>query len=203
MPKPLAGGHELLLTHQELSGSGEDHRAPRRVEATVLHRQGQKDKEFVEEPNSFIHIPEERVGNDPIFGEGRPSGIYQLQTSSRNVQRKAQQTSEEEERCQEPSGQEKRKSLLAQTLLTRVQDPQIGTFSSGQFFQYGQNSNGIHSQREREDEKNFCTQIIDEIQFSKSSINVELGKFYAKLNKITSDINELKKNDRIMLIGIN
>ncbi|MBW0575709.1 hypothetical protein O181_115424 [Austropuccinia psidii MF-1] len=24
MPKPLAGGHELLLTHQELSGSGED-----------------------------------------------------------------------------------------------------------------------------------------------------------------------------------
>ncbi|MBW0581209.1 hypothetical protein O181_120924 [Austropuccinia psidii MF-1] len=25
MPKPLAGGHELLLTHQELSGSGEDH----------------------------------------------------------------------------------------------------------------------------------------------------------------------------------
>ncbi|MBW0590638.1 hypothetical protein O181_130353 [Austropuccinia psidii MF-1] len=27
MPKPLAGGHELLLRHQELSGSGEDHRA--------------------------------------------------------------------------------------------------------------------------------------------------------------------------------
>ncbi|MBW0591231.1 hypothetical protein O181_130946 [Austropuccinia psidii MF-1] len=25
-PKPLAGGHELLLTHQDLSGSGEDHR---------------------------------------------------------------------------------------------------------------------------------------------------------------------------------
>ncbi|MBW0571726.1 hypothetical protein O181_111441 [Austropuccinia psidii MF-1] len=31
IPKPLAGGHELLLTHQELSGSGEDHRALRRV----------------------------------------------------------------------------------------------------------------------------------------------------------------------------
>ncbi|MBW0505623.1 hypothetical protein O181_045338, partial [Austropuccinia psidii MF-1] len=30
MPKPFAGGHELLLTHQELSGSGEDHRTLRR-----------------------------------------------------------------------------------------------------------------------------------------------------------------------------
>ncbi|MBW0588681.1 hypothetical protein O181_128396, partial [Austropuccinia psidii MF-1] len=29
MNKPLAGGHELLLKHQELSGSGEDHRALR------------------------------------------------------------------------------------------------------------------------------------------------------------------------------
>ncbi|MBW0575968.1 hypothetical protein O181_115683, partial [Austropuccinia psidii MF-1] len=39
MPKPLAGGHELLLTHQELSGSGEDHRTLRRVEPIVLQRQ--------------------------------------------------------------------------------------------------------------------------------------------------------------------
>ena len=30
MPKPLAGGHELLLTHEELSGSGEDHRTAMR-----------------------------------------------------------------------------------------------------------------------------------------------------------------------------
>ncbi|MBW0581812.1 hypothetical protein O181_121527 [Austropuccinia psidii MF-1] len=36
MPKPLAGGHEILLTHQELSGSGEDHRAVRRLEPIVL-----------------------------------------------------------------------------------------------------------------------------------------------------------------------
>ncbi|MBW0563026.1 hypothetical protein O181_102741 [Austropuccinia psidii MF-1] len=35
MPKPLAGGHELLLTHQELSGSGEDHRALRRNSTTL------------------------------------------------------------------------------------------------------------------------------------------------------------------------
>ncbi|MBW0536372.1 hypothetical protein O181_076087 [Austropuccinia psidii MF-1] len=38
MPKPLEAGHELLLTHQELSGSGEDHRTLRRVEAIVLQR---------------------------------------------------------------------------------------------------------------------------------------------------------------------
>ncbi|MBW0468975.1 hypothetical protein O181_008690 [Austropuccinia psidii MF-1] len=31
MPKPLAGGYELLLTHQELSWSGEDHRAIRQT----------------------------------------------------------------------------------------------------------------------------------------------------------------------------
>ncbi|MBW0540195.1 hypothetical protein O181_079910 [Austropuccinia psidii MF-1] len=31
MPKPVADGHELLLIHQELSGSGEDHRALRRI----------------------------------------------------------------------------------------------------------------------------------------------------------------------------
>ncbi|MBW0588218.1 hypothetical protein O181_127933 [Austropuccinia psidii MF-1] len=58
MPKPLAGGHELLLTHQELSGSGEDHRTLRRLEPIVLQRQGQKYKELVEEPKSFIHRPE-------------------------------------------------------------------------------------------------------------------------------------------------
>ncbi|MBW0493328.1 hypothetical protein O181_033043 [Austropuccinia psidii MF-1] len=48
IPKPLAGGHELLLTHQELSGLGEDHRTLRRVEPTVSQRKGQKDKESVE-----------------------------------------------------------------------------------------------------------------------------------------------------------
>ncbi|MBW0593982.1 hypothetical protein O181_133697 [Austropuccinia psidii MF-1] len=59
MPKPFSGGHELLLTHQERSGSGEDHRALRRVEPTVLQRQGQKDKELAEEPKSLLHRPEE------------------------------------------------------------------------------------------------------------------------------------------------
>ncbi|MBW0481053.1 hypothetical protein O181_020768 [Austropuccinia psidii MF-1] len=83
MPKPLSGGHELLLTHQELSGLGEDHRALRRMEPIFLQRQGQKDKELAEKSNSFIHRPEEGVGNEPNFGARRPSGVYQLQKSPR------------------------------------------------------------------------------------------------------------------------
>ncbi|MBW0491394.1 hypothetical protein O181_031109 [Austropuccinia psidii MF-1] len=39
MPKPLAGGHELLLTYQEISGSVEDHITLRRMEPIVLQRQ--------------------------------------------------------------------------------------------------------------------------------------------------------------------
>ncbi|MBW0478344.1 hypothetical protein O181_018059 [Austropuccinia psidii MF-1] len=90
MPKPLAGGHELLLTHQELSGSGEDHRTLRSLESIVLQRQGQKDKELVEEPKVFIHRPEEGTGNNSSFGDRRPSGVYQLQKcpkTSRKVPR--------------------------------------------------------------------------------------------------------------------
>ncbi|MBW0470797.1 hypothetical protein O181_010512 [Austropuccinia psidii MF-1] len=145
MPEPLAGGHELLLTHQELSGSGEDQRNVRRLEPIVLQIQNQKDKELVEEPKSFIHTPEEGVGNDSSVGDRRPSGVYQLQTGSINVQRQAQRTSEEAERSQEPSRQWQRQSQLAQTLPTRVQDSQIGTFSCGQCLQYGQDYYGIHS----------------------------------------------------------
>ncbi|MBW0463207.1 hypothetical protein O181_002922 [Austropuccinia psidii MF-1] len=70
MLKPLEGGHELLLTHQELSGSGENHRTFRRMEPIVLQRQRQKDEELVEEPKSFIHRPEEGVGNDSSLEEG-------------------------------------------------------------------------------------------------------------------------------------
>ncbi|MBW0518522.1 hypothetical protein O181_058237 [Austropuccinia psidii MF-1] len=79
MPNPLAGSHELLLTHQELSGSVEDHRTLRRLEPIVLQRQSQKDEELVQEPKTFIHRPEEGVGNDSSFGDRRPSGVYQLQ----------------------------------------------------------------------------------------------------------------------------
>ncbi|MBW0493691.1 hypothetical protein O181_033406 [Austropuccinia psidii MF-1] len=58
-------------------------------------------------------------------------------TSSRNVQRQAQRTSEEEKLSQEPSRKGKRQIQLAQNLSALVQDPQIGTIISGQCFQYG------------------------------------------------------------------
>ncbi|MBW0570270.1 hypothetical protein O181_109985 [Austropuccinia psidii MF-1] len=166
------------------------------MEPPVFQRQGQKDKELVEEPKSFIHIPEEGTGNDSSFGDRSPSGVYQLQTSSRSVQRQAQRTSEKTERSQEPSRQEQRQSQLAQTLPTKVQDSQIRAFSCRQCVQYGQDSDGIHIQGAGKDEQNFSMQIIQEIHFVKSSIDVELGKFDAKINKITSDISELKRNDR-------
>ncbi|MBW0560466.1 hypothetical protein O181_100181 [Austropuccinia psidii MF-1] len=59
MPKPLGGCHELLLTHQELSGSGEDHRTLRRVEPTVLQRQCQKDKELLKS-QSLLSIDQKK-----------------------------------------------------------------------------------------------------------------------------------------------
>ncbi|MBW0519573.1 hypothetical protein O181_059288 [Austropuccinia psidii MF-1] len=117
-------------------------------------------------------------------------------TSSGSLQGQTQQTSEEAERSQEPSGKRQRQSKLAQTLPTRVQDSRIGAFSHGQCLQYGQKSHGIHSQREGKDEQDLSTQIIPEIQFVKTSIEVELGKFDAKLNKITSDISQLERNDK-------
>ncbi|MBW0589044.1 hypothetical protein O181_128759 [Austropuccinia psidii MF-1] len=93
-------------------------------------------------------------------------------TSSRSVQRQAQRTSDEAERSQEPSSKGQSKSQLAQTLPIRVQDSQVGAFRSVQCLQYGQGSYGIHSQMAGKDEQDFSTQIIDEIHFVKSSIDV-------------------------------
>ncbi|MBW0576095.1 hypothetical protein O181_115810, partial [Austropuccinia psidii MF-1] len=140
--------------------------------------------------------PEEGTGNDSSFGDRRPSGVYQLQTSSKSVQRQAQRTSEETERSQEPSRQGKSQSQLAQTLPTRVQDSQIGAFSHGQCVQYCKDSYGIYSQGAGKDEKNISRQIIDEIHLVQSNIDVKIGKLNAKLTKITLDINDLKKNDK-------
>ncbi|MBW0507981.1 hypothetical protein O181_047696 [Austropuccinia psidii MF-1] len=116
------------------------------MEFIVLQTQGQKAKELVEEPKYFIHTPEEGIVNESSSGDRRPSGVYQIQTPSRSVQRKAQRTSEKAERSQEPSRKGKTQSQLEQTLPTRVQDPKIGAFSRGQCPQYDQNSYVIHSQ---------------------------------------------------------
>ncbi|MBW0550796.1 hypothetical protein O181_090511 [Austropuccinia psidii MF-1] len=151
--------------------------------------------------NSYLHIKSfrgqdktiERLGDQKKELEMTPAletEVPVASTSSRSVQRQAQRTSEEAERSQEPSRQGQRQSQLAQTLPTRVQDPQIGAFS------HGQNSDEIHSQGAGKDEQNLSTQVIQQINFVKSSVDVELGRFYAKINKITSDISELKRNDK-------
>ncbi|MBW0587823.1 hypothetical protein O181_127538 [Austropuccinia psidii MF-1] len=117
-------------------------------------------------------------------------------TSSRRVQRQTQRTSEEAERSQEPSRQGQRQSQLAQTSATRVQDHQIGAFSRGRCLQYGQDSYGIPSQGAGKDEQNISMEIIQEIHFVKTSIDVEIGKIDKTLTKITLGINDLKKNDK-------
>ncbi|MBW0572845.1 hypothetical protein O181_112560 [Austropuccinia psidii MF-1] len=111
-------------------------------------------------------------------------------TSSISVQGQAQRTSEEAERSQEPSKQGQRQSQLAQTLPTRVKDPQIGAFRHGQDFY------GINSQRAGKYEQNVSKEIIDQIHFVQSNIDVALGKFDAKIDKLTSDMSELKRNDK-------
>ncbi|MBW0470442.1 hypothetical protein O181_010157 [Austropuccinia psidii MF-1] len=99
-----------------------------------------------------------------------------LQTSSRKVQIPAQRTTEETERFQEKSRQGKRQRQLAQTLPTRVQDSQIGTFSHGHCVQYGQSPYGAHSQGTGKEEQDIYMEIINEIRHIEAIIDVELGK---------------------------
>ncbi|MBW0586661.1 hypothetical protein O181_126376 [Austropuccinia psidii MF-1] len=109
MHNPLAGGYELLLRHQEPSGSVEDHRSIRRVELIGLQIKGQNNKELVEEPKSFIDRPEERTGNDPSFGERRPRGVHQLQ------------------RCPKTSPKDLRRSRkVPRTIMAREKENKIG-----------------------------------------------------------------------------
>ncbi|MBW0495356.1 hypothetical protein O181_035071 [Austropuccinia psidii MF-1] len=117
-------------------------------------------------------------------------------TSSRSVQRQSQRTSEEAERSQEPSRKGRRQSQLACTLPTGVHDPQIGAFRSEHCVQYGQDAYGILIQGAGKDEKDFSTQIRQEIHFVRASINVELGKIDENLTKIKLDINAMKKNNK-------
>ncbi|MBW0590517.1 hypothetical protein O181_130232 [Austropuccinia psidii MF-1] len=85
MQTPLAGGYELLLTYEELSGSGEDHKTLRRMELIVLQGQGQKDKGLVAEPNSFISRTNEGTGNELSFGKGRANSVNQTQNFPRTI----------------------------------------------------------------------------------------------------------------------
>ncbi|MBW0530616.1 hypothetical protein O181_070331 [Austropuccinia psidii MF-1] len=133
-----------------------------------------KDKELVEEPKSFIHIPEEATGNDSSLGR-MPSGVYQLQKHPKRSpkdfgrRRKVPRTIWEKqigtERTHKGTG-----SANLSLQLWKVSSIWPGPF-------------GIHSQRAGKNEQDLSMHIIQEIQFVKSSIDVELGKFDAKLKK--------------------
>ncbi|MBW0484948.1 hypothetical protein O181_024663 [Austropuccinia psidii MF-1] len=90
MPKPWAGGCELLLTHQEFSGSGEDHRTLRMMESIVFQRQFQKYKELVEEPK-YLSIDQKKELKMTLALEKEGPVVS---TSSRSIQGQAQRTSE-------------------------------------------------------------------------------------------------------------
>ncbi|MBW0494613.1 hypothetical protein O181_034328 [Austropuccinia psidii MF-1] len=85
---------------------------------------------------------------------------------------------------------------MAQTLPTRVKNPQIEAFSSGQCVQYGRNSYGVCSQGTMKDEPDLSTQIMDGAECIKSIIDVKFNNFDKELKKLTSNINQLRNNDR-------
>ncbi|MBW0566483.1 hypothetical protein O181_106198 [Austropuccinia psidii MF-1] len=179
MPKPLAGGHELLPTTIELLGGWSPLFCKDKVK---------KIKNWLKD-QSLLSIDQKK---ELEMTQALETKSPVASTSSRSVQRQAQRTSEEAKRSQEPSRQGQRQSQSAQTLPTGVQHPQIGAFSCGQCVQHGQNSNGIHSQEAGKDEQDLSMQI-NHVQ---SSINEEIGKLESKLTKITLDISELKRHDK-------
>ncbi|MBW0507927.1 hypothetical protein O181_047642 [Austropuccinia psidii MF-1] len=192
MRKPLGGGHDLLITHQELCGSGGDHGTLRRLEPLSCKDKVKKIKNLLKSQSLLSIDQKKELEITPALETEGPV----VSTSSRSVQRQIQRASEETERSQEPSRQVKRQRKLAQTLPTRVQDSQIGAFSHGQCVQYHQDSHGIHSQGAGKDEQNISMQIIDEIHFVQSNIDVKIAKLDSKSTKITLDINDLKNNEK-------
>ncbi|MBW0511812.1 hypothetical protein O181_051527 [Austropuccinia psidii MF-1] len=163
MSKPLEGEYELLFKHQQHSGSREDHRACRTMDSIFLQRQGQKDKEFLEEPKYFTHRPEKRVGNDPSFGERRSSGVNQLQKFPKKRPKDLRRNSEVPIKIKAKS--------IGTDLTHKGTNPQIRAFSCGKCIQYGQNSYGIHSKGSGKNENDFPMQLINEIKYIKSSID--------------------------------
>ncbi|MBW0506383.1 hypothetical protein O181_046098 [Austropuccinia psidii MF-1] len=90
MPKSLAGGYELLLTHQELSGTGEDHRTLRRMEPIFCMEKVEKIKNWLKNQTLLSVDQNKKLEMTPALEKEVPV----VSTSSRSVQRQAQGTSE-------------------------------------------------------------------------------------------------------------
>ncbi|MBW0564768.1 hypothetical protein O181_104483 [Austropuccinia psidii MF-1] len=89
MPKPSAGGHELLLTHQELSGSGEDHRALETLEPIVLQRQEER---VGKTPDLETEAPVASTSSKPApeMSEDKPKGPQKKQRGPKNHKSKGE-----------------------------------------------------------------------------------------------------------------
>ncbi|MBW0562361.1 hypothetical protein O181_102076 [Austropuccinia psidii MF-1] len=85
MPKPLEGGYELLLAHQEISGSGEDHKALRVIESSFLQRQDQK-KELEMTPAFEKEGPVVSISSKlaPEVSKDKPKGPQKKQRGPKN-----------------------------------------------------------------------------------------------------------------------
>ncbi|MBW0582201.1 hypothetical protein O181_121916 [Austropuccinia psidii MF-1] len=86
--KPLAGGYELLLTHQELSGSGEDHRTLRRVDPIVLQRQDQKKELEITPALEEGPVASTSFKPAPETSKGKPKGPQKKKKGAKNHQGK-------------------------------------------------------------------------------------------------------------------
>ncbi|MBW0461771.1 hypothetical protein O181_001486 [Austropuccinia psidii MF-1] len=148
MTNPLEGGYELLFTHQEktieLLGGWNLFSFKDKVK---------KRKNWLKS-QSLLSIDQKReLEMTPALDEEGP--VASTSSSFRSVQKQAQRTSEEER------SQGQRQIQLAQTLPTRVEDPQIRALSHVKHIKYGQNSYGIHSQAAGKDKQDFSIQIMD------------------------------------------
>ncbi|MBW0583537.1 hypothetical protein O181_123252 [Austropuccinia psidii MF-1] len=183
MPKPLAGRHELLLTHEELCGSGEDHRNVRRVEHIVLKDKVKKIKNWLKNQISSSLDQKKELEMTLVWEKEGPVVSTSSKPATEMSKYKPKGPQKKKKGPKNHEGKGKGKDNWHRPYPQGYRSHQIGTFSSGQCFKYGQNSYRIHSKREGKDEQDFSMQLIDEIQFVRSSIDVELDKCDAKYIK--------------------
>ncbi|MBW0528433.1 hypothetical protein O181_068148 [Austropuccinia psidii MF-1] len=176
MLTPLEGGYELLLTHQEISGSGEDNRTPRRMESIFFKEKVKKIKNWLKSQILLSIEHQKELEMTPALEK---EGAV-VSTSSKPASEVSKEKPKGPQKKQR--GPRKRQIQLAQTLPTRVKDPQIEPFSHGKCIQYGQNSYEIHSKGAGKDQQDLSMKLIDEIKYIKFSINVQLGKFFKELS---------------------